>query len=64
MKGFTDFNDLSTKSAFGMGGVERQVINIVNRIIGQNLEQIEFKLQQTNEEKNVQQLAQRKAMRI
>ena len=64
MKGFTDFNDLSTKSAFGMGGVERQVINIVNRIIDQNLEQLEFKLQQANEEKNVQQIAQRKAVRI
>jgi putative DNA primase/helicase len=28
MKGFTDFNDLATKSSFGMAGVERQVIPI------------------------------------
>jgi antirestriction protein ArdC/phage/plasmid primase-like uncharacterized protein len=64
MKNFTDFNDLATKSAYGMGGVERQVINLVNHIIAHNLEQNEFKQQQAYEEKNGQQQVQRNAMRI
>lgn len=64
MKSFTDFNDLATKSAYGMAGVERQVIHLLNRIIEHNLDQIEIKQQQANEEKNGQQQVQRKAMRI
>ncbi|ESS71653.1 DNA primase TraC [Methyloglobulus morosus KoM1] len=62
MKNFTDFNDLATKSAYGMGGVEQQVINLVNRIIAHNLEQIEFKHQQTYNDKIEQQHVKRRAM--
>lgn len=60
MKNFTDFNDLATKSAYGMGGVERQLINVVNRII----EQCEIKQQQVYDEKIEQSQLQRKAMKI
>lgn len=48
MKGFTDFNDLATKSAYGMAGVERQVIHLVYRITANNLDQIEIMLQQVS----------------
>lgn len=64
MKNFTDFNDLATKSAYGITGVERQMINLVNRIIEHNLEQIEIKQQQVYDDKIGQQKVQRKAMRI
>jgi antirestriction protein ArdC/phage/plasmid primase-like uncharacterized protein len=60
MKKFTDFNDLATKSTYGMGGVERQLINVVNRII----EQSEIKQQQVYDEKVEQSQVQRKAMKI
>jgi antirestriction protein ArdC/phage/plasmid primase-like uncharacterized protein len=64
MKSFTDFNDLATKSAYGMTGVERQMINFVNRIIEHNLEHKEIKQQQVYDDKIGQQKVQRKAMRI
>lgn len=64
MKNFTDFNDLATKSAYGMGGVERQLINIVNRIIVRSHEQNEIKQQQAYDEKIELQQVQPKAMKI
>ena len=32
-KGFTDFNDLATKSALGKEGIDRQVRNVVGSIV-------------------------------
>ena len=64
MKNFTDFNDLATKSAYGMVGVERQLVNIVNQIIVRNLVQSEMKQQQVYDEKIEHQPTQRKAIKI
>jgi phage/plasmid primase-like uncharacterized protein len=60
MKNITDFNDLATKSVYGMSGVKRQLINSVNRII----EQSEIKQQQVYDEKIEQSQVQRKPMKI
>jgi len=64
MKNFTDFNDLATKSKLGMGGVERQVVNIVNSIIERKKEQAVFNQQQAFEESHEQQTVRRKAVNI
>jgi putative DNA primase/helicase len=59
IKNFTDFNDLATKSAYGMVGVERQLFNSMNRIIEQRV----IKQQQVYDEKLEQRHVQRKAMK-
>lgn len=48
MKSFTDFNDLATKSALGWEGVERQVTNVVNKIVSDHRDRIEARQQQDN----------------
>ncbi|PPC90846.1 MAG: hypothetical protein CTY34_06195 [Methylobacter sp.] len=48
MKSFTDFNDLATKSELGREGVERQVTNVVNKIVSDHRERIETRQQQDN----------------
>lgn len=48
MKSFTDFNDLATKSVLGPEGVERQVTNVVNKIVSDHLDRIEARQQQDN----------------
>jgi len=52
MKGFTDFNDLATKSAFGRDGVERQVTNIVNDIVERHEQELLDHQQQQQEQRN------------
>ena len=51
LKNFTDFNDLSIKSTYGMAGVKRQLMNFVNRLDVQKFENIENN-QQNQEKKN------------
>lgn len=48
MKSFTDFNDLATKSELGREGVERQVTNVVNKIVSDQRERIETRQHQDN----------------
>jgi putative DNA primase/helicase len=48
MKSFTDFNDLAIKSELGREGVERQVANVVNKIVSDHRERIETRQQQDN----------------
>jgi phage/plasmid primase-like uncharacterized protein len=68
MKSFTDFNDLATKSELGWEGVERQVINVVNKIVSDQREGIETRQQQDNvqrlELQQRQKLASRNAVAI
>ena len=64
MKNFTDFNDLATKSAHGARGIERQIVNIVNRIVVRNQEQAGINLQQAYEDKPEQQPVRRKVLNI
>ena len=44
--GFTDFNDLSTKSKLGMAAVERQLKPAIEKAISEKLEQLEKNRQQ------------------
>lgn len=48
MKSFTDFNDLATKSALGWEGVERQITNVVNKVVSDHRDRIEARQQQDN----------------
>jgi putative DNA primase/helicase len=41
-KGFTDFNDLATKSALGADGIDRQVRTVVNSLIEKHQERIKM----------------------
>lgn len=42
-KGFTDFNDLASKSVLGIDGVERQMLAVINSIAGNNVQVAEQK---------------------
>ena len=68
MKSFTDFNDLATKSVLGWEGVERQITNVVNKIVSDQRERIETRQHQDNvqrlELQQRQKLASRNAVAI
>jgi antirestriction protein ArdC/phage/plasmid primase-like uncharacterized protein len=44
-KGFTDFNDLATKSALGVDGIDRQVRSVVSSVIEKHQQNVEKKEQ-------------------
>lgn len=63
MKGYCDFNDLATKSVLGRDGVERQLTNIVNKLVEDHQERIAMQQQQDKVEKLEHQQQQRQAPR-
>lgn len=59
MKGYTDFNDLATKSAFGMEGVNRQVREVVSAIVDRHEQEIENNLNLEKQQQVKESFAQR-----